>query len=252
MEHPDTPEQYAEGARLARNNASAWLDDAECLANRSPDSHALAAAIMGCEESSKAYTWIMCSWMDHSDAVAFEDVIRKRSDRHYLQMFLAVFIGSISPHVLSSRSSSNRTAHDFPSDPMQQGFRALGEVVRELPDKLSALFRSIPRLGDIRGSAFYVDWKQAEHGFRTPSDSSPGDASTYIGAGRGLIKLLDYILPRWDEASLEQREQMGAAWKPVVRMLTSKDVTALEPILTELGAGVAGSRLLPGTPSSAP
>lgn len=252
MEHPDTPEQYAEGARLARNNASTWLDDAEYLAKRSADSHSLAAAIMGCEESAKAYVWLACSWMDHNEAVAFEEAIRKGPDRHYAQMFLAIWLGSLSQYLLSPSKGLHNMPDDFLSDPLQNSFHFIGDFLRGLPVDLSALFYAIPHLPGIRAMAFYVDWTQSDNSFRTPRAVSPQETFKYIDAGRELIKLLDYALPLWDQVSPEQREQLGLAWTPVVRMLISKDKNALEPILATLGAGVTGSPLLPGTPSSPP
>lgn len=237
MKHPATSEQYAEGAKFARNNASDWLDDAECLLARSPGSHALAAAIMGCEEGSKACTWLLCSMMVHSDAVVWDSSFRRSKESHYLRMFMAIYMGGMSAYFLNNIAAVEGFVTDFFTKPLKEGFSSVARFLHSGPLSLPDMFAIIPNLPVVRAKAFYVDWIGPDN-FSTPHDAAPGEAAKYIAAGRELIKLLDYLLPLGDQISPEEHDQVGLALKPLVQMITGKEPAAWQPMLTALIAGV--------------
>lgn len=224
-----TPENYANGARLARDNAMEWLDDAKYVLGRSPGSHALAAAIMGCEEATKAYTWWMCSLMSPPDAQRWEDAVRKRTDRHYLQMFLAIFLGS-----LSSALADTPAADIDVVTPVPSFAKHMGQILRQSEVNIPELMSTIPQLPALRSTAFYVDWVESDGRFRTPHDGAPGEAVRYIEAGDKLIKLLGLALPLSERLGPEERGPVAAMLASVLSSLASNDTADLEPLLAEL------------------
>ena len=58
LSHKVPPNRALEGARLALNNADAWLSDARVLLQAGSGAHALALVILGAEELGKAIVWI--------------------------------------------------------------------------------------------------------------------------------------------------------------------------------------------------
>jgi hypothetical protein len=251
MDHPPSRERYREGALLARANAELWLDEARRLQNDGNPNHALAAAILGCEEAVKMWTWLSCAMMAPDHAHEWERRFRRRSDRHSLQMFMALWVGHLVKRGIET-GAIVQLGTAFVEGDHNRIVTTLHQVMLDAVTEFPFLIRAIPHLHEIRGVAFYVDWLSAEDRFRTPMEAPPSLATTFLEAGHEMLMAADRVAAALEAVNPDDRETLERAWSEVIGLFNESGSSldaAVDDVL-KLALGSANSPSAKGNGSA--